>query len=466
MNGRGADAGPGCRALVAGFGRPGQRDLDFGRQLVRYLEQLEWPDGVVVEDLSCAAPLVLHRLQELQPAKVVLVGATSRGADQPGSLRRYRLDLTPPPPEDVQRSLEDSVGGMVDIDHTLAVARHFGSLPPETVVVEVEPVDCSFGVGFSEDLAPLFDPILAIVREEVGHDDPDGDALELRLPDPVAGEPEPAASRGLAELAEYAARHTEARMLDRHRGGPITGSLPATAGLGLAARSRPWGLGSRTGGDWFDVILLEDGWVGVVVGDVAGRGVEAAGAMSDLRAAVRAYAVVDGDAPGRVLAHLDRLVGLTGMDELTTLVYLAVRPATGEVRLSNAGHCPPLVLGAPGGTGRFLWDASSAPLGALSAAAGPRPEETLVVTPGTTILLFTDGLVADRERAVPDGLEALQRAVAHGPDGLDELCDHVMGTCLTDGRRDDDVCLLGVRLPTAVRSPAPPAAPLVSRPAV
>ncbi len=78
-----------CRALVAGFGRPGMRDLDYGRQLVRYLEGLDWPDGVVVEDLSYAAPLVLHRLQELEPAKVVLVGAAARDFDAPGTLRRW-----------------------------------------------------------------------------------------------------------------------------------------------------------------------------------------------------------------------------------------------------------------------------------------------------------------------------------------------------------------------------------------
>jgi Ni,Fe-hydrogenase maturation factor len=80
-----------CRALVAGFGRPGMRDLDFGRQLVRYLEGIGWPEGVVVEDLSYAAPLVLDRLRELEPAKVVLVGAAARGFDPPGALRRYRL---------------------------------------------------------------------------------------------------------------------------------------------------------------------------------------------------------------------------------------------------------------------------------------------------------------------------------------------------------------------------------------
>ena len=81
-----------CRALVAGFGRPGMRDLDFGRRLVDCLQQLDWPEDVVVEDLSCSVPLVLHRLQELRPAKVVLLGAVPRELDPPATIRRYRPD--------------------------------------------------------------------------------------------------------------------------------------------------------------------------------------------------------------------------------------------------------------------------------------------------------------------------------------------------------------------------------------
>ena len=96
-----------CRALIAGFGRPGMRDLDFGRKVVEYLQQLTWPEGVVVEDLSCSAPLVLDRLQELRPAKVVLLGAVARDLDPPATLRRYRVDLTPPGPAAVHRSVEE-----------------------------------------------------------------------------------------------------------------------------------------------------------------------------------------------------------------------------------------------------------------------------------------------------------------------------------------------------------------------
>jgi len=87
-----------CAALIAGFGRPAMRDLDFGRQLVRYLQELEWPDGIVIEDLSYAAPLVLARLQELEPAKLVLVGAAARGwarRETCGGTASTRIDRRP-----------------------------------------------------------------------------------------------------------------------------------------------------------------------------------------------------------------------------------------------------------------------------------------------------------------------------------------------------------------------------------
>ncbi|HWI02566.1 MAG TPA: hydrogenase maturation protease, partial [Acidimicrobiales bacterium] len=212
-----------CRALIAGFGRPGMRDLDFGRQVVEYLQQLEWPEGVVVEDLSCSAPLVLHRLQELRPAKVVLLGAVARDLDPPATLRRYRVDLCPPEPAAVHRSIEESVMGMVDLDHTLAMARHWGGLPVDTVVIEVEPAEASFGLGFSEDLAACLDPILDMVREELAgvtgdagrHRDLDPDeAATYGSPATEPGRVKPVveASDDLDELLGYAQHHAQARL--------------------------------------------------------------------------------------------------------------------------------------------------------------------------------------------------------------------------------------------------------------
>jgi hydrogenase maturation protease len=154
--------------LVGGIGLPWLRDLDFGTQFVRRVEHLEWPEGVVVEDLSYAAHRVLHRLQDLKPAKVILVGAMPRDIDPPGTVRRYLLDLTPPSDDEVHERLTEAVGGIIDLDHTLAVVRYWNALPAGTVVIEVEPGDRSFGLGFSDEVEAAVEPVVRMVRAELG----------------------------------------------------------------------------------------------------------------------------------------------------------------------------------------------------------------------------------------------------------------------------------------------------------
>jgi len=451
-----------CSALVAGFGRPGMRDLDFGRQLVDYLQQLEWPDGVVVEDLSCAVPLVLDRLQELRPAKVVLLGAVARDLDPPATVRRYRLDGTTPPPapEEVQRSIEESLTGLADLDHTLAVCRHWGGLPADTVVIEVEPAEASFGLGFSEDLAACIDPIVTLLREEIDGETADLPALEdpdvERRQEPRPAEPQ-RLNGAVDALLAYADHHAEARRQGRRGAALVEDMASGIAGVSLAGRARPWGVFVQSGGDWFDAVPLPGGAVGILVGDVAGRGVEAAAAMGDLRAAVRAYAVIDGDgdSPTRLVAQLDRLAAATGLGKGTRLTYVVLDPSTGEARFVNAGGCPPLVVGPDAPHGRFLDGAVSAPLGDVSGAG--RPEGTLRLAPQSTLLLFTDGLVESRKTPRPTGMERLRKAAAEGPCDVDQLCDHVLRSCTAELRRDDDIALAGVRLvAAAVTSPGAP----------
>lgn len=155
------------KVLIGGVGLPWLRDLDFGTQFVRRIEGMTWPSGVVIEDLSYAAHRVLHRLQELLPEKVILVGAMPREDVPPGTLRRYKLDLTPPPPEEVHERLGEAVGGIIDLDHTLAVVRHWKGFPDDTVVIEVEPADRAFGLGFSAEIEGVVDQVLDMVRIEV-----------------------------------------------------------------------------------------------------------------------------------------------------------------------------------------------------------------------------------------------------------------------------------------------------------
>ncbi len=162
-----ADAGPGC-TLVGGIGLPWLRDLDFGTNWLARAASLPWPDDVVLEDLSYAAHRVMHRLQELQPERVVLLGCMPRGEDPPGTIRRYALSEVPDPdPDEVHERLGEAVGGIVDLDHTLAVCRHWDALPADTVVIEVEPAESEFGWGFSQPVENAVDDVLDLVRREV-----------------------------------------------------------------------------------------------------------------------------------------------------------------------------------------------------------------------------------------------------------------------------------------------------------
>ena len=159
-----------CRAavLVGGFGLPWQRDLDFGSRFVCCVEDFDWPEGVVVEDLSCSALLVLERLRELQPSKLIVITSRPRDEDRPGTLRRYRIDSEPPPPEEVHEHLAEAVAGTIDLEQTLAIARYWCAIPSESVIFEVEPRDTHLGPGLSEEVASSIDTVLAAVRAELG----------------------------------------------------------------------------------------------------------------------------------------------------------------------------------------------------------------------------------------------------------------------------------------------------------
>jgi hypothetical protein len=326
-------------------------------------------------------------------------------------------------------------------------------------VIEVEPADCSFGLGFSEELANAFDPVVALVRRELGDA---GDAAVLNPDLGVehfdAGDAEPEApslatqedeaSQELTALVGYARQHADARLQSHRDVAPVDGSSQ-TPGVMMAGRCRPWGVFLANGSDWFNTFALGDEGLAVVMGDVVGRGFEATAAMTDLRAAVRAYVVLDGESPTRVVGHLDRLAAATGLGDNATLIYLTLRPRTGEVRFINAGHCPPLLFGGGDVSGSFLHDPHSGPLGAVGNV--DRPEARVQMAPDATLLLFTDGLVQSEVRALADGLEKLRQAAAGGPAPVEDLCDHVLAVC-TDGLgADDDMCLLAMRLTTDAR---------------
>ena len=219
--------------------------------------------------------------------------------------------------------------------------------------------------------------------------------------------------------------------------------LPETVGIECAVRYRPSGGELLVGGDFYDVLDLGvDGRVGVVVGDIAGRGVHAAAAMGQLRAAVRAYAVGAREDPASVVARTADFFWRFEPGEMATLVYGVADAAKRTVRIATAGHLPALVI-VPGEPPRLARRAINPPLGARTTryaneTIGPLP-------PGSTVVLYTDGLVERRSEAIDVGLERLRRAAErHEEDPLEVLCDHLV-TATGEPVREDDVALLAVR---------------------
>ncbi len=214
---------------------------------------------------------------------------------------------------------------------------------------------------------------------------------------------------------------------------------PADPRYGVGAIYRPGVEMLEVGGDWYDVFLVEPGVLAFVVGDVVGRGLGAASAMGQLRSAVRAVAA-PGVGPSRLLARLDRFVEQVEAAALSTLAYAELDLATGAVRYACAGHPPPVLLPTTG-AGQLVWGGRSTPLGTYG--QGERDEAELRLGDGDRLLLYTDGLVERRDRALDDGLAALAATVAAtGSQPLARAVRTIADGMLHDEAGRDDVCLL------------------------
>jgi serine phosphatase RsbU (regulator of sigma subunit)/anti-sigma regulatory factor (Ser/Thr protein kinase) len=219
--------------------------------------------------------------------------------------------------------------------------------------------------------------------------------------------------------------------------------LPEVPALAMAARYRPSERVAQVGGDWYDAIELPGGGIGLVIGDVVGHGVHAATLMGELRAALRAYAVSQPRSPAAVVGSLNAYVASTHSARMVaTLLYMVVDEDGTHVRFASAGHLPPLLMSADGDT-RFLEYRHDPPLGAEERTDFGEWEGELDT--GSTVLLYTDGLVERRGEAIDAGLERLREVFGSGPADLERLCSHVLERALEHGDAQDDIALLAVR---------------------
>ncbi|HVW33838.1 MAG TPA: SpoIIE family protein phosphatase, partial [Acidimicrobiia bacterium] len=209
---------------------------------------------------------------------------------------------------------------------------------------------------------------------------------------------------------------------------------PTAVPPGVAVRYSPAEAPLEVGGDWYDALVLSDGRIGLVVGDCVGRGLRAATIMGQLRSACRAL-LLRSESPGETLAGLARFAEEADGAQCTTVVCAVVDAAAGTVTYSCAGHLPPVIVDA-GGAHRLLEDGRSTPLGV--APGCDRPEATIPLSPGATLVLYTDGLVERRREHLDLGLERLCDAIAERCGaGPDEMADHLMDRLVPTGQSDD-----------------------------
>jgi anti-sigma regulatory factor (Ser/Thr protein kinase) len=226
----------------------------------------------------------------------------------------------------------------------------------------------------------------------------------------------------------------------------LPAALPDMPGIAVTGRYLPGAEGLRIGGDWYDALVLADGRMFLAIGDVVGHGVRAASSMGRLRNALEIYAV-DHQSPAAMLASLNRHFSAFSDADMATVGVLVYEPGQRRVRFATAGHPAPLLRHADGSV-HFL----DAPRG-MPICASPRAqyEETETrLPPGSTLLLYTDGLIERRHESLDDGFARLADAVASGPADVEKLADHVIDRLVSREESADDVALLVVHFEAAL----------------
>ncbi|MEU8237652.1 SpoIIE family protein phosphatase [Actinoplanes missouriensis] len=348
---------------------------------------------------------------------------------------------------DMARLAELGMRSHADLDAMVRAARRTralrtpdGAADLRSRLHDAELAEIATRAGFG---ASLLVPITSPVRRETL-----GAVLLVKHPDRAAFTA--AEERTAAEIGRRAGLAVENSRLyreQRHVAEVLQRSLltelPAIPGVDLHARYVPAQDGAAVGGDWYDAFAQPDGSVVVAVGDVAGHDIEAAATMGQLRNLVRGDAYGRDEEPGELLSRLDQaLHGLRVPGAATAVLARVQRSWSGwAVNFASAGHPPPLLM-LPDGTVQVWWVPPEPLLGLPPKE--PRTTSRRFVPAGSTLVLYTDGLVENRQRLLDDGVaricEVLSDAAGRTPDELGEL----LLAAAPDG--NDDIALLLVRL--------------------
>jgi len=260
------------------------------------------------------------------------------------------------------------------------------------------------------------------------------DLRDLAVLELAAARAAPAIERSRL-LTALAREHANAVMLQRSL---LPRHFAAMAGISAAARYLP--AREEVGGDWYDLIDLGRGEIGIAIGDVVGHGLDAATLMGQLRTALHAYAL-EGHSPGRTLELVDRFTASLGEPAMATAAYVIVNATTGALQLASAGHLPPVVIPADGTP--ILLDVEPAPpLGAFGHSRCPEYEA--VLEEGASLLLYTDGLIERPRVPLTNSLDELLRAVA-GAQNAEDACLLAVDQLVPQRGPRDDIAVIAIQ---------------------
>jgi phosphoserine phosphatase RsbU/P len=403
------------------------------RDLVRQREELrEAIERVRKLEAISAAGLANLRMDELLPALLAAI-AGAVGSDRAVILLRDEEDDVLVGGAAV--GLADGVLDRIRVPMGAGVAGRIAATRQPVIIPDLSAVDVR-SAYLRETSRSMAGVPLVLEGAVIGVLHVTSDALD-RFSEADLNLLVPAAERAALAIARARVAERERRIAETLQRSLLPEVPPKLEGFELAARFIP-GSGVEVGGDWYDALALPQGGVGVVIGDVAGKGLRAATLMGELRAGLRAYAI-EGGGPRETLVRLDRLARRTGHMATAVLLHL---DAVGErLEFASAGHLPPLRIGA-GGHASFLTGGTAPPLLAYGDGepAVPAPLER-----GARLVLYTDGLVERRREPIDAGLERLRRA-AEGFEGpLGALCDHLLeALCPPPGTPQDDIALIAV----------------------
>ncbi|MEO8695339.1 MAG: SpoIIE family protein phosphatase [Acidimicrobiales bacterium] len=218
----------------------------------------------------------------------------------------------------------------------------------------------------------------------------------------------------------------------------LPAALPRLPGTQLAVRYISAENSASVGGDWYAVLPLPDNRLGLAIGDVAGHGLSAVADMAAVRFSLRAIALSE-TAPERVLERLNEVVQVFAPDAMVTALYGILDPQSRTWTYATAGHCPALVR-SPDATTVLLDERCDPPLGVATSFAS----HCAAIDPGSTLVLYTDGLVERRTEAISTGLDRLQQACSGGPAEPEALCDYLVTVMLQGTSAADDIAMVVV----------------------